>query len=268
MPQVRGNTTWLTNPRVIQQPKMKPVRIDQSSQKIENGRMDDNLREELSNLHMAQHRSFADRNWMIKEVRGDVEEMHRIKRESRNCKSAIRSLTAGTTRGNSQSPNNSSKLNSWVHIDDDEDDYVEMNKEVYRPKTSKRVKRVSPTRRARTALELKRDEAKMKEQLASEQRTQTALGFERDLEKQSFQELCFNGKGRKLCDDEADMRRMAIRNARKRMLLADEDRLKGKIRQFYQDLEKLQLNPQSRTNSTSHSFLLPKRQYKSCFRIF
>lgn len=267
MPQVRGNTTWQTNPRVIQQPLMKPVRIDQSSQKIENGRMDENLREELSNLHMAQHRSFADRNWLIKEVRGDVEEMQRVKRESRSCKSTLRSLTAGTTRRNLVKSPTSSKLNSWIHIDEDGDEeFVEMNKEVFRPKTSNRVKKVNPTRRARTALELKRDEAKMKEQLACEQRTQTALGFERDLENQSFHELCAAGRGRKLCDEEAEMRRVAIRNARKRMLLADDDKLKARINQFYQDIEKLHVN--TRAKSYKQSYLLPKRQYKSCFRIF
>lgn len=77
MPQVKGSANWLTNTK--QNVGQTRVAIDNSDAHIENDRIGDDMVKRLDGLHLAAHRSMADRDNDVRMAQNEVQKYSRLR---------------------------------------------------------------------------------------------------------------------------------------------------------------------------------------------
>lgn len=76
MPQIRGSANWLTNLR--QEARVQSIGIDQSEQHILNNVAEEEMRAQIDQLHIQQHRVLVDTEFELQETRKEVENYGRM----------------------------------------------------------------------------------------------------------------------------------------------------------------------------------------------
>ena len=283
MPQVKGQATWLTNVR--QKAVDRRAGIDSSMVKIENGRIEEDMRRTLDHIHLARHRALTEREFDLKETKSTAKNYASIQYLAKeNSVEAVVSKRRATGMAHSAGPtrtaprptseyggkrpqtgmaNTGKSSFGPVYIDDDTDEdegdgedtdfHGDFHTRGETPKArSKTAKSSMPPRCPRQKF-VGRSLREIRKSLYEEFTTNHE--GEENGEGRSFQELKDASHIDKLHDAQRAARETKCQRLKERMIEDEKFRLQQKLKGFYRDLEVFKGSPNKHNPRTGYTYV-------------